>query len=507
MQDVLQSLNPEQRHAVESQSQSLLIIAGPGTGKTHTLTCRIAVQAQTLEPDQKILAITFTNRAAEEMRTRLQARVINCDEKVFVGTFHQWCLSVLREYHRDRTIAVASPEDVLRIARDLWPKLSKAELRKCLEDISHWKSVDFRCNPPHEAAALIKVLREKGLHDFDDLLFEAWQFLAKNSAALSQIRKYYPQVCVDEFQDINPIQHELLKLLTGSGGKITAIGDPDQAIYAFRGSDVKFFQSFAADFSVAETIYLKDNYRSVQGIISASGQMIAPARDESVPEQVAKIYQQGLLTVHRSATDRAEAEYVVHTIEQLVGGTSMFSQDSKRVESHEDGRFSFGEVAVLYRLKSQARELKKAFARSGIPFFVVGEPQENETLDDDLVAQAKIEQDIQGERVTLMTLHASKGLEFECVFICGCEEHLLPLGLEGIRADPQEERRLLYVGMTRAKQQLYLVSAQRRMLYGKTFQNEPSLFLANIEEELKNDSRQQYHPKSKSRSDDQLQLF
>ncbi len=495
-QDILQLLNPEQRRAVESRSQNILIIAGPGTGKTHTLTCRIAFQLQTLDPDKKILAITFTNRAAEEMRTRLHARIKACDEKVFVGTFHQWCLSVLRGFQTDRMIRVASPEDVQGVARRLWPELSKAQLRKRLEEISHWKSVDFKQDPSPEAGALTHALRVNSLYDFDDLLLETWQLFSKDPSALSEIRRQYAKVYVDEYQDINPLQHELLKMAVGEKGSITAIGDPDQAIYAFRGSDVRFFQSFSRDFSPAETMFLNANYRSANTIISASGQMIAPSHDEGVPAQVARIYQEGQLAVHRSATDKAEAEFVVHTIEQLVGGTSMFSQDSQRVQSHIDGNFSFGDIAVLYRLKSQARELKRAFERSGIPFCVVGEDTKEEDLDGDLLAQQRIEQDIEGERVVLMTLHASKGLEFDCVFICGCEETLLPLGFQGIESDPQEERRLLYVGMTRAKRQLYLVSAERRMLYGKTFENSPSPFLADIEEKLKSYSQQQYMKKN-----------
>ncbi|HRZ40158.1 MAG TPA: ATP-dependent helicase [Candidatus Omnitrophota bacterium] len=500
-------LNLEQRRAVESDSQNILIIAGPGTGKTHTLTCRIAFQLQTLDPDKKILAITFTNKAAEDMNSRLKARLGKIDGKVFVGTFHQWCLSLLRQYGRGGEIRVAAPEDVLKTARGLWPGMTKGDLRKCLEKVSYWKSVDFKSDPPREAAVLSQALRAGSFYDFDDLLLEARRLLLENSSVLADVRKHYVQVYVDEYQDINPIQHELLKLSIGDTGRITAIGDPDQAIYAFRGSDARFFECFEDDFFPVEKIHLRENYRSAHDLISASGQMIASARDVNVPPQVARIYQEGLLSVHRSATDKAEAEFVVHTIEQLVGGTSMFSQDSGRVESHGEGAFSFGDFAVLYRLKNQARELKKAFERSGIPFSVAGEDSSGEDFDDDLLAQRKIEQDVLGERVALMTLHASKGLEFECVFVCGCEETLLPLGLEGIASDPQEERRLLYVGMTRAKSRLYLVSAKRRMLYGKTFENAPSPFLADIEEGLKKYSQQQYLKKTKKRDDDQIQLF
>jgi DNA helicase-2/ATP-dependent DNA helicase PcrA len=495
------NLNSSQQAAVESSSQSLLIVAGPGSGKTHTLTHRIVHFTYRLQPPQKILAITFTRKAAQEMQSRLGTD----GDNIFIGTFHQFCTSILKAYKTEHFI-IASPEDCLDAVKDLWPEMSASEQKKRLNEISWWKSVDFRTSIPEHVRQYNEELRHDQKYDFDDLLLETLKLLEQDDQAHRKIQQQYPFIFIDEYQDINPVQRELLKLLAGDSNFITAIGDPNQAIYGFRGADVSFFHEFQHDFNGAEIVYLSDNYRNAKDVLAASHQVIDETRRGDVPEQVAQIYDQGLLTVHESATDKAEAEYIVHTIEKLVGGTSMFSQDSGRVDHTQDGELSFGDIAVFYRLKSQARELKKAFERSGMPFHIVGETDEAGQIEDDLIAQRYDEPDIDAEKITLMTLHASKGLEFSCVFICGCEEHLLPLDLMQMVSDAEEERRLLYVGMTRAKHRLYLTHAKNRMLYGQTMSNVPSSFLADIEESLKNYSCSEFKKKEKM-DDGQFELF
>lgn len=507
-------LNPSQQTAVESDAPSLLIVAGPGAGKTHTLTCRILYRIQHLKNSQKILAITFTRKAAGEMRTRLNpspeirrtgAHIASLDEKIFVGTFHQWCADVLRQYC-GQDITVADDDQCLSIAKQAWPDLSASDCKKRLEEISRYKSCCFDREEPEVVLHYNRALRERGLYDFDDLLLETWRLLKSQAGVLLKIKSVYPEIFVDEYQDINAIQHELLKILAGPDNHLTAIGDPDQAIYGFRGSDVGFFYAFSDVFPGAQVLYLNENYRNAPHVLAASAQMIAPNRNTDVPPQAAHIYAQGLLTIHAAATDRSEAEYIVHTIEQLIGGTSMFSQDSGRVDSHHDGELSFGDIAVLYRLKRQAVELKKALERSGMPFHVVGDTDGDEDLQEDLFRQRYEDPDIDAEKITLMTLHASKGLEFGCVFICGCEEGILPLSLMNMTADRDEERRLLYVGMTRARHRLYLTHTARRRLYGLHFSNPPSPFLADIEESLKHHSETIFK-KKEPRDDGQMSLF
>ncbi len=501
-------LSEAQRAAVQSSAQSLLIIAGPGAGKTHTLVNRIIVALPDLAPGQRALAITFTRKAAGEMRDRLARQGVDVDRAVFVGTFHQWCWWALSEHDRVKGRSIASPDEILAAAEEAWPDAPRRGRRERIDQVSRWKAQGLsREEAPAVVREFDQVLRARGLYDFDDVLLEMIRLLDEEPRILAQLRRSFPQVFIDEYQDINPAQHRLICQLVGDVLRLTAIGDPHQAIYGFRGSDVGFFHRFREDFRNAETVELEENYRSAPQLLEASVQMISGAPGVSVPHRIARLYSEGRLTVRRSPTDKAEAEYVVHTIEQLVGGTSMFSRDSGRVAAGEEGDTGFGEIAVLYRLKSQAHELRKAFERSGIPFHVVGEAREGEDVTEDLFAERFVEPEIDAERVTLMTLHAAKGLEFDAVFIIGCEEGIIPLALDRMTGDPEEERRVFYVGMTRAKRRLYLVSAERRMLYGERRQFPVSRFLADIEEGLKEYSRSVQRPSVHPPDDPQMQWF
>lgn len=479
-----------------------MIVAGPGTGKTHTLARRAAKTVEKLKGLQKVLAITFTSKAAEELRARLSALNVP-PEKIFAGTFHSFCLDILKSFPGEARLPpgwqVAARELVEQLVRKLWPERSKKERNRALEEISRWKSAPNSVKP-EVVENYDNFLRGQGVLDYDDLLCETLLLLEKNPAVTEELRKNFPFIFVDEYQDINPAQHALLKILAGENGQVTAIGDPNQAIYGFRGSDSKLFAEFAGDFTGAKILSLSDNYRSTKNLISASTQVIAKGSAPHVPELVANIYTEGRLTVHESATEKAEAEFVVHQIEKLVGGTSMFSQDSGRVAREEEAGVSFGDVAVLYRLKSQARALKEAFDRSGIPYHLAGKADS-----DDVCPPREEEVSFAAEKVSLMTLHAAKGLEFAVVFIAGCEDNLLPLCLGNLVSDQEEERRLLYVGMTRAKGRLYLLYAKKRMLYGKMYQQTPSPFLKDIEDGLK-DYELNLH-KKKSPKRDQMLLF
>ncbi|MDP2652789.1 MAG: ATP-dependent helicase [Candidatus Omnitrophota bacterium] len=508
MNTILEGLNPSQRKAVEHEGGHLLIVAGPGTGKTHTLACRIARLAPSLAKDQKVLAITFTNKAAEELRQRLLS-VPGAAGKVVAGTFHSFCLQVLREFigYTDlpKDFRVASLEEIEEWAKEIWPDKKPRERREALEIVSAWKSSIGPGDPPEEVKAYSRKLRSLSVLDFDDLLLEALYLLQTSYDAARDIQGAYRHVFVDEYQDINAVQHALLKQLVRNEVLLTAIGDPNQAIYGFRGSDVRFFKTFAADFPAAAVLSLSENYRSAQNLLSASSQVIAKARFQNVPEQIAKILEQGRLTIHDSATDKAEAEFIVHQIEKMVGGTSMFSKDSGRVADEGRAQRSFGDIAVLYRLNSQARELKLAFERSGIPFRVSGEERDEDR--DDVCPPRSREAAFEAEKVSLMSLHASKGLEFPAVFIAGCEETLLPLNLERMTGDPDEERRLFYVGMTRAKEQLFLLRARRRRLYGKMRENAASPFLSDIAEALKEYEKAAGARKRPKKGEGQMTLF
>jgi len=266
---------------------------------------------------------------------------------------------------------------------------------------------------------------------------------------------------------------------------------------------VAFFNSFADDFKGAKTLALSENYRSSQNLLSASTQVIAKAGDIHVSPLTAKLFSQGRLIIKECPTERAESEFVVHNIEKVVGGTSMFSQDSGRVDTDEEGEVSFGDIAVLYRLKAQNYALKEAFERSGIPYSVSGKKEDEDTICPQRGEDVKFE----AEKVSLMTLHAAKGLEFSVVFIVGCEENLLPLSLLEMKSDKEEERRLFYVGMTRAKSRLFLVRAKKRRLFGREYNFSESPYLLDIEEELKEYERSVLRRKRLKEEDQQMKMF
>jgi DNA helicase-2/ATP-dependent DNA helicase PcrA len=603
-------LNEAQKAAVNHTGSHLLIVAGPGTGKTHTLVHRIAKTIPLLKNGEKVLAITFTNKASEEMRERIESLVgRNAEEAVICGTFHRFCLGLLRAYPSQAEVpekfTIATDRQRDAAAQKAFPGWPPSRRRDLLEQVSRNKSTSYREPASPEAGQYNVALHDSGFIDFDDILCAAVKLLDKNEPLARDVRSKYRHLFVDEYQDINEVQHELLKLLVQNGVSITAIGDPNQAIYGFRGSDVRFFERFAESFPGAATMVLSENYRSAPNLLEASGHVISAGNAAGVPPLVARLFGEGMLTIYEAATDSAEAEYIVHQIEKLVGGTSMFSHDSGRVESGESGEKTFGDFAVLYRTNAQSRLIVEAFERSSIPFQVSGEkplseyevvrnviavlkivsggqvdPDEEATLKksmhirkndqawegmitiaaqafrtsgvkaaldtfitwpgfaellnnekggkellDRLLRIAGLNNSFQtfadylqlqqgddaierrAEKVSLLTLHAAKGLEFPVVFIAGCEHGLVPLVREGKEYDPLEERRLFYVGMTRAKELLYLTGARRRTIYGKINEARPSPFLADIKEELKTYEKAMKKKTVKKAESEQMNIF
>ncbi|HXF63508.1 MAG TPA: UvrD-helicase domain-containing protein [Caldilineaceae bacterium] len=666
----LARLNADQRAAVECIDAPLVIVAGPGAGKTRTLTVRIAqlVRSHGVDP-ANILAITFTNKAAEEMAERLAA-LLGKEQaaSITVKTFHAFGLQLLQTYAESLNLppsfAIAGEEDRLALLRRALPALTEQEAAGLLEQISAAKNRLLAPDDPETATLdpalpgayrrYQEALAAAHLLDFDDLLRLPVRLLESDPAALAAIRARYRWISVDEYQDVNLAQYRLLRLLAGDpahgGANLCVIGDPDQAIYGFRGADHRYFLAFQQDYPTARTVYLRQSYRSPQSLLDAASQVIARAAGRQESDAALRLWsefaEQVKVDTYRAPTDRAEAEYVVHRIEQMVGGTSYFSLDSARVEGTETGTRSFGDFAVLYRLNAQSRLLVEAFDRSGIPFQVVGQtalanhrevrallallwlryaPQAALPLEpllgagrgalspaqvdqvtaqiaahgvghglaqasslpglsaaqgrrlarlaafwselaqmppttpvvelaqrvqaflaeaegeppsaaqqeraarllrqaaaygDDLAAFLEAmalrreadEYDPRADRVTLLTLHAAKGLEFPVVFIVGCEEGLLPYLPQGSEAsrkqvDVEEERRLFYVGMTRAQQKLILTQARRRFLFGREWEPAPSRFVEDIEAALKAvQAGTARKPKEKA-EDLQLKLF
>ena len=576
---VLDALDPDQRVAAGAGAGPLLVVAGPGTGKTRTLSHRLAflVRERGVAPEE-CLAITFTRRACEELQQRLRVLVPELARRMLVTTFHALGLRILREQHRavglGERVRVVDEVERLGLVRELGGG-SEREARRLVAELSRAKRARAAARPgpdPEEPPELVaaldhydKALRVRGLVDLDDLLALPVALLAGDAALAAWYQGRWPWVAVDEYQDVDELQYRLLGLLAPRDGNLCAIGDPDQAIYGFRGADVGFFLRFQADHPTARTVQLTRNYRSSGVIVDGALQVIAPSslvrdrvldpvrRAEALPERI---------VVRRAASERAEAEFVVHTVDQLIGGSSFFSLDSGRASSSaRDHGLSFADVAVLYRTDAQAAPLAEALARAGMPFQkrshdrladhpgvravvrvlrdphaavggrsaeltvrvrhaaeLAAEPSEvalaaqggvdgqalvaaavellvplAERCGDDLerfLAELALGAEVdtldpRADRISLLTLHAAKGLEFPVVFVVGCEDGLLPLRWGGARAeDDGEERRLFFVGMTRARSHLFLSHAARRTRHGVVREATPSPYLAAIDELL-----------------------
>ena len=811
----LTGLNPAQRAAATHTSGPLAIVAGPGTGKTRTLTVRIAHLVRALAADPaSILVLTFTHKAADELRERLgELLPARAAARIGAGTFHQLGAHLLEEFGDaagvPRPFVIFDEADRTVLLKQCFPSLSARQARDALAAISADKNglpptsdgprgstADARspstrpgppppapadasprtaaasqaCPPPAPPATPglpsppdVATLRARydsalaaaGALDLDDLVVRTVQLLDSDAAVLRTLQQRYRWISVDEYQDVNAAQYRLLRRLAGGGANLCVIGDPDQAIYGFRGADRRFFLSFGADFPAAETLRLDRNYRSAQTILTAAGQVIAgnpghqatrliAAPDVQSPNDAGDREHPGTgialarrlshleapspsdagdherlrtggshatrlshsaaqvkLDVYRAPTDRAEAEYVVHQVERLIGGTSYFSLDSGRVEDDAVAEArSFADFAVLYRLNAQARLLEEAFDRSGIPYQTAGatplaeqapvreilallwlseapasplhwrrvllagagaaseedltrflaqvsaagadaqpltprtgpshpniiaatadtgaEPPEpsrkpvrhaatEAARSADAVANAAATAEVgavagagaaaaapaahgsahgrpaaalhlvrklaadrrapvaeraraaaagwaalrgrryddaeaeriarlqaraaaahagmrefltaaalqsetdrydgRADRVALMSLHAAKGLEFPVVFIAGCEHGLLPYHPPNRAADPAEERRLFYVGMTRARRRLILTHAARRVLFGERLENPISHFVTDIETALRETGRPPHRPRRPTAEDLQLPLF
>jgi DNA helicase-2/ATP-dependent DNA helicase PcrA len=310
----------------------LLIIAGPGSGKTRTLTHRIAhlVADEGVAPES-CLAITFTRRATAEMKERLTKLLPDCGDRIAVHTFHSLGLAILREHANaaglQRGFRVADDaERAVMLASIL--SVSERKARSLLQAISNAK----RSQQP-EAAELAEVshayrraMSMRNWIDFDDLVGLALRLLNGDSGIVAHYRDRFRWISVDEFQDLDANQYALLRTLVPTEGNLCAIGDPQQAIYGFRGADAAIFARFRSDYPDAAVVRLNRNYRSSGMIVSASTQVIESATGETGTAEIVRDMLDRI-TIHVAPTERAEAEFVVHSIEQLIGGHSFFSID------------------------------------------------------------------------------------------------------------------------------------------------------------------------------------
>ena len=316
--NLLTGLNTQQQEAVRCIDVPLIIVAGPGTGKTRTLTHRIAylIANQDVAPEN-ILAITFTNKAAEEMTTRLaQLLDIELAKNLTIKTFHAFGAMLLREAANrigfSPDFIICNDDDRQRLLKQRRPDLSDREINAYLDDISTVKNLLLGPEAVDVSLAEIyrdyqQTLEEHSLLDFDDLIYQSVQVLETNPEQLAAYQQRFRWISVDEYQDINQAQYRLLRLLTGPESNLCVIGDPDQAIYGFRGADRTYFLQFQQDFIGARTIQLEQNYRSTQLILDASGQVIEKDDERKARNLWSEIIDPTRLTIYKAPTAKAEA--------------------------------------------------------------------------------------------------------------------------------------------------------------------------------------------------------
>lgn len=630
---IVDDMNPAQAEAVCCTEGPLLILAGAGSGKTRVLTRRIAyILASEKAKRYQIMAVTFTNKAAKEMQERIETL---CGGGRFadLGTFHAVCARWLRR--EANAIGISSQFAIYATAEQMIVmKESIKELglddkkftpRGLLSMVSGWKNQMITVddclrqarNAFDEHLAKIYALYQRKLKqnqalDFDDILLMTVEMLQKHPEIRERYQERLRYILVDEYQDVNAVQYELLRILSQKHRNLCAVGDDDQSIYAFRGADVSILLRFETDFRDARVIKLEQNYRSTQTILDAANGVVAHNRDRKAKKLWTDRSGGELVALYHATDGRAEARFIAQQIQQLV---------PKRV--------GYKDFVILYRTNSQSRLLEEAMINSAIPYKIVGGLRffERKEIKDVLaymsllvnpadglavrrifsvtrgvgattlekLLQAAAERDIslwdatsdpgrwdiggkartglealhawveqirpaigemtvtqvveevlsrsgyramleaeekveaearlenldelinvtseydrnavdgslQGflaevsllsdqdtyaedaQAVTLMTLHAAKGLEFPVVFLAGLEEETFP----HIRSldDPlqlEEERRLCYVGITRARDVLFITASATREMHGMTAPRKPSRFLAEIPKQL-----------------------
>lgn len=579
---LLNDLNSDQQAAVKYTEGPVLILAGAGSGKTRVLTYRAAylIQEKHISPNN-ILMLTFTNKAANEMKERIK-KLLGISSLPFAGTFHSFCVKVLRIDGKHIGIpddfVIYDEQDQLDAIKDIMKRLDISSKNHnpgaVLHTISEAKNElisdieypQYARGYFQETVAAVyreyqKFLVQNHALDFDDLLAKTVQLFTKEKEILSKYQEKYHYILIDEYQDTNRAQYVLSTLLSARYRNISVVGDASQSIYRWRGADFRNIINFKHDFPDVVEFHLEQNYRSTQTILAAAFGVIS----KNTTHPILKLWTDkeggAPITLYEARSEHDEATFLVQTILQASR--------------------TFADFAVFYRTNAQSRVLEESFLHAGIPYVLVGgtrfyerreikdvlaylrliaNPKDTvsyhrieklgkgrldkflkfaeviakdaklvslttlELLDGVLGATQYLElydanveeeayrlENIKELRsvatefprltefletvaimeepkvhevttgVTLMTMHAAKGLEFPIVFMIGMEEGLFPHSRSLMDKDEiEEERRLCYVGITRAKEKLYLTFANRRLFFGTRTQNMISRFIADM---------------------------
>ncbi|MFC1914020.1 ATP-dependent helicase, partial [Chloroflexota bacterium] len=377
MMDILADLNPAQREAVETISGPVLILAGPGSGKTRVITHRIAylVKVCGVSP-RRIIAVTFTNKAAREMEERMRRLVSGSLEQLTIGTFHAICARILRRDGKainvDPRFVIYDAEDQIKLIKrsieavGLDPKqyapraiqaaitAAKSRMLTPADYLQHSRSY-FEEVVQRVYERYQQLLAESNALDFDDLLLKAVHLFQQNQDTLSRYQSRYLHLQVDEFQDTNLVQYELMKQIAGKYRNLCVVGDPDQSIYSWRSADLRNILDFEKDYPEAKVILLEQNYRSTKMILEIASCVISANRERK-PKSLWTENEPGVPTaVVETYNEYEEAQAVVNEIDKLV----------------RQGEASPGDCAVMYRTNAQSRAIEEAFLRYGMPYRLV----------------------------------------------------------------------------------------------------------------------------------------
>ncbi len=569
-------LNPKQQEAVNYEGGPLLIVAGAGSGKTKTLTGRVVKIMQKGANPASILAITFTNKAAKEIKDRIMASGINISQSnsPFLGTFHSFGARILKEEAekegRNKNFTIFDADDSLSLLKKIMKQynISKEKYKpsELLRNFSAIKSEllnpegNLETIPERLFKEYEEELKKNNAFDFDDLIQKPVKILKENPEILRKYQERYKYILVDEYQDTNTAQYTLVRFLAEKHRNLSVVGDDAQAIYSFRGADYRNFLNFEKDYPGAKVIKLEENYRSSGNIIRGASGVIKNNKNQKPKELWTSKNQGDPIRVISAKSQEFEAEFIAKTIKDIL----------RRKEPNKS-------IAILYRTNAQSRAIEQALIRADIAYKIFGglkfyerkeikdiisglrlasnpfdsvaverikktfykavaekvisnmtsagssgvgildlintflgtsdyfavlksefgnsrERIENineliayagefsslpEFLEQVSLLQSSDEQnkkDLFGKEptVNLMTIHLSKGLEFGTVFLCGVTEGVLPHERSyATTEDMEEERRLMYVSMTRAKEELYI-----------TYSSVPSRFIYEIPQEL-----------------------
>ena len=607
--NILENLNSQQKEAVLENDSNLLIIAGAGSGKTKTITHKIAyILENNYAKPYQILALTFTNKAANEMKQRIESMVQSKVKDMYIGTFHAIALKILRFEGFNPTIYDTKDQErlikeilkSLNIDKKKYPpsailsKISKYKLNmKRYDEVP--KTTPFESMVQKIYKMYEEKLQEANAVDFDNIIIKAIELLSQNEQIRNKYANRFKYIFIDEYQDTNYPQYIFIKLLYNGNNKICAVGDEDQSIYGFRGADIANIMNFNHEYENCKIVKLEKNYRSGQNILDAANRVISKNSFRNKKELYSE-YGGGNVNILSFPTDSDEAYFVARKIEEL----------------SESGKLS--DIAVLYRTNFQSRIIEDALMRHSIPYKIIGskkffdrkevkdtiaylkllnnknddvaflraveshpkgigkkliekiqqsasekklsyfdtthslikdsaltkkqklalegflsifkdiDTQKNTSdLIDEIINVSKYKKYLEESKeygrienimelknaakddtlsdflesislfdysneiedakdmVNLMTIHASKGLEFNSVFVVGLEEGLFPnANLKETELDMEEERRLFYVAITRAKENLFITYAHSRKRNNQTLSTSPSRFLSDI---------------------------